>query len=240
MAAQDEGLITLDRLPLGKLKTWLEDNLALEGGANVIGGVSGGATAITVVNNFSETGFMRETGLVVPRPPFHGSPTNLVATADIVYQTRFICPFDMTVSGLKVAEIQNPTGTSKIDVGIYAADGSTLLASSGAVAHSGTNLPEWAAYSFTANLALTEDTEYVVGVLNKINTGTWKYFGAPFESAMRQIYFAGGASAATFMAHGWQVNYSGTGWTFLQNNPAAASAGRNTNVDCPIHVLTIV
>lgn len=239
MAAQDEGHIPLGRLPLADLKTWLEDNLALNAASTILGG-GGGGTGGTVVtiNNFTEIGVLRETGLVVPQAKFITESVITCADNDVLL-SRFIPPRDMTVSGCKIAEYQNPTGTSKLDVGIYDTDGSTLLGSSGAVAHSGSNLPAWASYNFTANITLSAGHEYAMGYLNKINTGTWKYIGGSADSAWRSLYLAGVATVAQYMAQAWTARFLGTGWSALANNVAGAASSAATG-DAPIAVLTIV
>jgi hypothetical protein len=236
VAAQDEGRVPLDQLPLADLKTWLEDNLALEGHAGIIGGVGGGGGV--TINDFSETGVLRESGLVVPQAKYHTVSIVIANNDDVIFQ-RFIPPKDITVSGVKVAEYQLPTGTSKIDVGIYDTNGSTLLTSTGAVAHSAVNLSSWGSYSFTANQALTGGHEYVLAYLNKINTGTWKYLGATAILDWRSLYMAGSSTIAQFMAHSWAARFAGTGWTALGTNVAGVAAVA-AHIDAPIAVLQVV
>lgn len=240
MAVQNEGQVPFEKLPLRELKDWLEDWMDYPG-VSLLGGGGGGGTGVTNITNQSDLRFMREPGIVVPQGRF-GGVLDVVPAADDVLYSRFIAPKSGTATGVKVATKQVPTGTSKIDVGLYAANGTALLASSGAVAHPGIGSGisgAWESFSFTANTALTEGTEYVLAFLNKIDTGSWVYFGDNgFTNSLRTIYITAN-TVAGYIANGWQVRFAGTGWTSLQNGgPTGASVA--STVDPPISVITVV
>lgn len=204
MAAQDEGQVPFGKLPLAELKNWIEDWLDLPP-QGVIGGIGGGSTTITTVQNISELGFMREQdGILVPRPgPYVASTTPITLDADALYYHRFVCPRDMTITAVRLAESQQGTGVSKIGVGIWASSFATLLASSVMTAAAGGSpLPaKWTSYALQANQALTEGTEYVVGVVNDLDTGSYRAWGAEYPE--QYIYTGGVTTVASQAAHVW-------------------------------------
>lgn len=240
MSAQDEGKVPFDDLPKRQLKEFIEDVVDLNPGVALNAAIPPGllvnTPTPTASTNDADRLFLREEGICVPSPKFHSSGIK-TANADDVLFIRFVARENVTTSGVLVANLQDPTGTSKIDVGIYEATGTTLLTSSGPVAHAGVG-SEFAPYTFTSPLVLSAGTEYVLAYLNDIDTGSWRFFSAILDGDLRQIYQTA-STVAEFAANGWESRFFGTGWTSLQDNVAAAAAGA-AHEDVPISLLTVV
>lgn len=141
MAAQDEDRISLGKLPLADLKTWLEDNLSLQGGAGIIGGTGGSGD--TIINQVGShvTGWPRWTSgpNICPVPgwtsPFATlGPIIISGTAwSNVWCGKFEAPASITVdtwhSVMKGIDASN--ASTKVEYAVYNANADTRLATTG-------------------------------------------------------------------------------------------------------------
>jgi hypothetical protein len=238
VAAQDEGQVPFDKLPLVELKRWMEDWLDLYGHTSIIGGTVPGGGG-TTINNLTELGFMREQdALLVPRPA--GVTFQAAATAlnnDQVYTHRFVAPRALEVSGIRIMEDQQGTGTSKVGVGIWDAAGTTLLASSAMTAAAGGPIDDvFTEYPFTTNQILTEGVEYQAGLANDIDTGTYRVFEAVYSAG--SIYDDATPTVASIASEWWGARFSGLTLTTVPADLSAAAGASGSQ--SPVLLLVTV
>lgn len=239
MAAHDEGQVPFDKLPKREIRDWIEDWLNLPD-VNVLLPQAGGGGTITINNNsFTDTGFMRESGLVVPSGGYH-TTAPVTANADDVLQARFIPRETRNITNLSVIETQQPTGASFLHWGIYSSDGQTLLVTSGAIAHDDGAYagPRWNTFALGTTFQLVADTEYVLTILNDVAAGSWVYAGSVMDTVVRESYMEGTTTIANYVANGWESRFAGTGWTTLEDGTLAADATVAASTNVPIAVLS--
>ena len=199
MAAQDEGIVPFDSLPLAQLKTFIEDVVALNPGTALVGPQpSHWAAPVIVPGGWSvgnpELSFLLEGGLLIPRvQPYATGVANLIVGYN--YLCSFVPPVDITVTSIKV--LMYASGGSALltlDVGIYNADCTSLLGSSGAsVATNSGAEPGFRDYPLTASVALNKDVKYNAGVIyDDASTGqNCALSRAISDGAWRALYLAG-------------------------------------------------
>lgn len=131
MAAQDEGRVSLDRLPLADLKTWLEDNLSLNAPSTTIQQIGGGGTTvIDATGTDTTTGWFRYLNIygIMPRPHMVGSFTTMAMQLGEQRFLRFMAPISFEFNAVMLALQADLPPASTIEWALYNAAGDTDLA----------------------------------------------------------------------------------------------------------------
>lgn len=233
MAAQDEGRVPLDSLPLAALKTWIEDWLQLNKDATVIQGPSlgAGAPATTIIG---ESEIFGATTLHIPKWRGYTWVDRNFTVAEVVF-TRFTLPATKTVSGLKFFSTTGINAVDAWDGGIYDATGATKLASSGVVTNPAPSaglvpLP------FTANVILSADTIYTAALIQTANGGAANGYVAVSESNI--MLQARGNTIQTWLTG--TVNNGGTPYAALPADLTVGAAPAGNSGAGPQLLLTTV
>jgi hypothetical protein len=231
VAAQDEGQLPFERLPLRELKDWLEDWMDLPS-VSVIGGTGGGVSAPASIEPIEHEFFG---GYQVPR--WRGwKAADKAFTIGSIECVRFSVWEDFTVSGAKIMETVGINAADAFDLGIYNAAGTSKLASSGVLTAPTGGAGTPINFPFTANQSLAKNTQYILALLQTAGGGSANSYTAVDTSASTLNRWLGNTigTATTFV-----VTTAG-GYTVLPADLTAAGTYNGSQQAGPFATLTRV